>query len=150
MLCITSNNRGWTHQALLWKAQRNITVPLFVHISVEVNGVSVGAGPNPWDGKGTWDVFISCLVLAAAFRNFDAAERVVAAVWVKLSVGDVHVHDAQKEWIVTYRLVCVVPEYWINWFICPKILTSVIHFWPGPLQQQDGREWSWDQTVPVL
>ena len=80
MVCITSNNRGWTHQALLWKAQRNITVPLFVHISVEVNGVGVGAGPNPGDGKGTWDVFISCLVLAAAFRHFDAAERVVAAV----------------------------------------------------------------------
>ena len=81
MVCITSNNRGWTHQALLWKAQRNITVLwLFVHISVEVNGVSVGAGPNPGDGKGARDVFISCLVLAAAFRHFDAAERVVAAV----------------------------------------------------------------------
>ena len=80
MVCITSNNRGWTHQALLWKAQRNITVLLFVHISVEVNGVSVGAGPNPGDGKGARDVFISCLVLSAAFRHFDAAERVVAAV----------------------------------------------------------------------
>ena len=82
MVCITSNNRGWTHQALLWKAQCNITVlmRLFVHISMEVNGVSVGAGPNPGDGKGARDVFISCLVLSAAFRHFDAAERVVAAV----------------------------------------------------------------------
>ena len=47
---------------------------------MEVNGVGIGAGPNPGDGKGAWDVFISCLVLAAAFRHFDAAERVVAAV----------------------------------------------------------------------
>ena len=53
---------------------------LFVHISMEVNGVSVGAGPNPGDGKGARDVFISCVVLSAAFRHFDAAERVVAAV----------------------------------------------------------------------
>ena len=80
MVCVTSNNRGWTHQALLWKAQRNITVPLFVHICVEVNGVSIRAGPYPGDGEGARDVFISCLVLAAAFRHFDAAERVVAAV----------------------------------------------------------------------